>query len=95
MRIHASYNFSSEEWARIPDHEKEALRQERAAYKRRNTSNASIVSEVTQAIIGELRQAGSLPPPPEEHDQRSLPPPTVPRTIMGGRNEQANRRGNN
>ena len=92
MSIHPSYSFSADEWARIPHHEKDILRRERTEYKRRNDGGSSVISEVTQAVLAELRQGASLPPPPEDNP---VPQPSsvVPRTIMGGRNEQASRRG--
>ena len=108
LEVHPAYNFSTEEWNKIPHKEKERLTQMRRDYKKTK-------QEIRQASqVRGYYHPYSYAPPPYHYP----PPHTTARdiketrtevqdegkedksrfdqsTIMGGRKEQARLRGNN
>ena len=99
MEVHASYKFSAEDWERLPREEKNRIIEERKAYsaqkrQRRDEAQVSMISSVARSVISELRQA----PNNTSDEVSALGEGTAaapPRSIMGGRNEQAQLRGRN
>ena len=100
MEVHASFKFSDEDWNRLPREERNRIIQERQQYhankrQRQSAQQASVISEITRSVIGELRQGATINQRPQEQDNddnAGTVATDIPRSIMGGRNEQANLR---
>ena len=95
IEVHAAYDFTNDEWFRLPETERIRIADERARYKRARTNNydqASVgVSEVTTSTenddIANLRNRISA-----IESQNNGANTNEFTSIMGGRNEQANLR---
>ena len=101
IEVHPSYEFTDEEWHNLPFAERDRITDERARYKRyrtnRSLDNASVISEVTtnsqvgKGLQGQLRSLQHRISTMESQTQST----SIPGSIMGGRNEQANIRSRN
>ena len=93
LEVHASYHFSDDIWMKIPVDERNKLRDEREAYKRRRYGNdqgsTSENTNTQQSVISEITTGNNNQ---ANHDNGSH---NDNGSIMGGRNEQASLRGRN
>jgi hypothetical protein len=101
VESHASFKFSDEVWAVLPEAERNRILQEREEYKRRryngNSDDRSTISQITMADLQSVNQSMSnlqqqistLTSQANNNQENNESPPT---SIMGGRNEQANLR---
>ena len=106
IEAHPVYDFTSDEWQRLPEAERSRIREERTRYKRsrrggRDADNDTIISEIsvgvkTTALQDHLREFGRQIQELDTAvaDTRSTTPIEA-GTVMGGRNDQASIRSRN
>ena len=95
IQYHASYRFADSVYERFTNEQKEMLKSEREAYRQRNSGNNSYGNNdrQVQQMRTELDDLRSIVSGiPESIGGRAMSQVSTGSTIMGGRNEQANKR---
>ena len=100
IEVHASYKFSPEDWERLPREERNRIINERKEYsenkrQRRTEEQTSFISSIARSVISEMRQGSNNNGDDVSTLAEGTAAPSPPRSIMGGRNEQAQLRGRN
>ena len=92
IEVHPAYDFTTNDWFRIPEEESIRIREERKRYKRsRGNDNMALVSKITTGgVQDDIRSIQKRISEIESNTGDGQSRASV--SIMGGRNEQANQK---
>lgn len=100
MEVHALYKFNAEDWERLPREERNRIISKCKEYSNnkrqyRTEEQTSFISSIAQSVISEIRQDQNNNGVDVSALADGTTAPNPPRSIMGGRNEQAQLCGRN